>query len=163
MNPIATRLTQDHQDLDSLLRRLAEDAEAPEPGALEKTWTIFESKLIRHMEAEERFLLPLLEASNAAELTRIRLEHARIRDILTELGVAVELHTVRAADVTELVNLLHAHAKHENTALYQLAGDKASRAVEHGIAQMLKHGVAIAVARVATAAAGDPTNRRART
>lgn len=162
MNSIASRLTQDHQELDALLRRLAEDAEAPERGVLEETWSSFESKLIRHMEAEERFLLPLLEVTDAAEVARIRLEHARVRDSLTELGVAVELHTVRAVDVNELVGLLAAHAKHENTALYRLAGEKASRAVEHGVAQLLKHGVAVAAARVATAANIAAANRRER-
>lgn len=138
MNPIAARLTKDHQELDALLRRLAEDTSAPVPGALETTWGLFEGRLIRHMEAEERFLLPLLEASDAAEVARIRREHVQIRDALTELGIAVELHTAREPQIQQLAQLLDAHAKHENDALYRLAGDKASTAVEHGIAQMLK-------------------------
>ncbi len=140
MNPIAARLSKDHQELDTLLRRLGEDAAAPVAGALEATWGVFEAKLIRHMEAEERFLLPLIEASDAAEVARIRREHVQIRDALTELGVAVELHTVREPDITRLVQLLEAHAEHENGALYRLAGDKASTAIEHGIAQLLKQG-----------------------
>jgi hypothetical protein len=144
MNSVAARLTQDHRELDVLLRCLAQDARAPVPGALQTTWASFESKMVRHMETEERFLLPLLEASDAAEVARIRAEHARIRDVLSQLGVAVELHTAREANVRELVELLHAHGKHEEAALYRLAGDKASVSVEHGIAQMLRHGVAIA-------------------
>lgn len=130
----------DHDELDILLRCLAQDALAPVPGTLQATWAKFETKLIRHMEAEERFLLPLLEASDPAEVARIRLEHARIRDALSELGVAVELHTVREASITELIELLQDHAQHEDVALYRLAGEKASAAVEHGISQLLKHG-----------------------
>jgi hypothetical protein len=89
------------------------------------------------MEAEERLLLPLLEASDPAAVARIRLEHARIRDSLTELGVAVELHTVRESHIRELIELLTAHAKHEDAALYRVAGEKASTTVEHGIARVL--------------------------
>lgn len=150
MNSVAARLTQDHQDLDALLRCLSQDAKAPVPGALQATWSMFETKLIRHMQAEEQFLLPLLEASDPEEVTRIRLEHVRIRDSLTELGLAVELHTVREAQITELVELLHAHAKHENGILYRLAGEKASAAVHHGISQLLKHGVAVAAAVISS-------------
>ncbi|HVY32258.1 MAG TPA: hemerythrin domain-containing protein [Polyangiaceae bacterium] len=163
MNSIAAKLTNDHVELDALLRRLAQDAQAPVPGALQATWSELESKLIRHMQAEEQFLLPLLEASDAAEVARIRLEHAHIRDALTELGLAVELHTVREANILELIELLEAHAKHENGALYRLAGDKASAAVEHRIGQLLKHGVAVATSVLAHRGAdAEHSKRRAR-
>jgi iron-sulfur cluster repair protein YtfE (RIC family) len=162
MNSVAARLTQDHQDLDALLRCLAQDTKAPVPGALQATWATFEMKLIRHMQAEEQFLLPLLEASDPQEVLRIRLEHARIRDSLTELGLAVELHTVREANIKELIELLEGHAKHENSALYRLAGDKASAAVHHGISQLLKHGVAVAAAVISNDVEKDSAHRRAR-
>lgn len=160
MNPVAVRLTRDHQELDALLRCLAEDARAPMPGALQATWAKFEAKLIRHMEAEERFLLPLLEASDPAEVVRIRMDHARIRDSLTELGIAVELHTIRESHVSELIALLQEHARHENAALYRLAGEKASAAVEHGIAHLLRHGVAVAAATVASGVSADDVEER---
>jgi hemerythrin-like domain-containing protein len=162
MNPLSTKLTQDHRELDALLRCLAQDAQAPMPGELQATWALFESKLSRHMEAEERFLLPLLEASDPAEVARIRLEHARIRNLMTELGVNIDLHTARQANVLELIELLHDHAKHENGVLYRLAGDKASASVEHGIARLLRHGVAVAASMVARAADGPRTDERAR-
>jgi len=142
MNSVAAKLTKDHQELEALLRCLAEDTQAPVPGTLQKTWSTFETKLIRHMNVEERLLLPLLEASEPAEVARIRQEHARIRDLVTELGLAVELHTVREANIAELIGLLRAHAGHEDGALYRLAGDKASAAVDDGVAQLLEHHVA---------------------
>jgi hypothetical protein len=138
MNPIATRLTKDHQELDALLERLAEDAAAPVAGALAATWEEFEAKLLRHMAAEERFLLPLLEATEQAEVVRIRCEHATIRNRLTEIGLAIELHVIREANISDLAALLQAHTKHENGALYRIAGDKASSVVEHDIAKLLK-------------------------
>jgi hemerythrin-like domain-containing protein len=141
MNQIQAKLTTDHEELDALLRCLAEDVEAPCAGELEATWAAFESRLIRHLEAEERFLLPLLEASNPDEVKRIRAEHVHIRDSIAELGVAIELHTARKPHITELIGFLRAHAKHEDEALYQLAGDKASVAVEHSILKTLKDAV----------------------
>lgn len=158
MNSVAARLTKDHAELQGLLERLAQDATAPLAGELEATWAVFERRLIRHMEAEERFLLPLLEASDPDEVARIRVEHARIRDSLTELGVAIELHTIRAPHIDELIALLEAHAKHENVALYRLAGEKASTAVEHGIAERLKSAIS-AVTTAGTAAAPSADGR----
>jgi iron-sulfur cluster repair protein YtfE (RIC family) len=163
MNSIAAKLTKDHEELDVLLRCLAQDAKAPVPGTLQTTWSQLETQLIRHMQAEEQFLLPLLEASDPAEVARIRVEHSRIRDLLTELGLAVELHTIREAKILELIALLQAHAKHENGALYRLAGDKASAAVEHGMGQLLKHGVAVASAVLSHKATdSEHSHRRAR-
>jgi hemerythrin HHE cation binding domain-containing protein len=138
MNQVAARLAQDHRELDSLLQCLAQDAEAPCAGVLESTWDAVERRLTRHMLAEEQFLLPLVEASNPVEVARARQEHARIRDMMAALGLAIELHTVRAPDIYELIDLLRAHAKHEGEALYALAGSKASVAVEHSLFAKIK-------------------------
>lgn len=157
MNSIAAKLTKDHAEIHDLLQRLAQDANAPLPGALDATWSVFERRLIRHMEAEERFLLPLLEASHPKEVARVQDEHARIRDLIAELGVAVELHTIRVEHVSDLIALLKAHAEHEDRALYQLAGEKASTAIEHGIARQLQSAIeGLASLRV------EPGQRRAR-
>jgi hemerythrin-like domain-containing protein len=138
MNSVADRLTKDHQDLEALLRCLAEDADAPDCGTLEATWSAFEASMTRHLEAEERYLLPLLEASHPAVVERTRFDHARIRNLITALGIAVELHTARKPAILELIALLREHAKHEDEAIYPLAGDKASVIVEHRIAEMLR-------------------------
>lgn len=137
-----------------MLKCLAQDAAAPVCGALEQTWGTFEGQLLRHLEAEERFLLPLLEASDPAEVSRIRAEHARIRELVTELGPAIELHAVREANVTRLIDFLKAHAEHENRALYRLAGDKASSAVLRGISEWLKRGASLAKSVISAGSAG---------
>ncbi len=162
MNSVAAKFTKDHQELEALLRCLEQDAVAPVPSALQATWTTFESRLTRHMDAEEQFLLPLIEASDPGEVARIRTEHTRIRELLTELGVAIELHTIRARNIERLIEVLEAHAKHENGALYRLAGEKASAAVEYGIARLLKHRVAVAASAVLSNLDAAIANRRAR-
>lgn len=138
MNQVRIKLAKDHEELDALLECLAEDVEAPCKGELEATWAAFESRLIRHLEAEERFLLPLVEASSPQEAQRTRDEHVRIRDSIAELGVAIELHTARKPHILELIRFLRSHAKHEDEVLYRIAGDKASVAVEHSILKSLQ-------------------------
>lgn len=145
MNQIRDRLTKDHEDLEALLRCLADDVEAPCAGSLAETWSTFERQLIRHLEAEERFLLPLIEASNPVEAERTRAEHVHIRDSIAELGVAIELHAARKPHIEELIQFLRAHAQHEDEALYQLAGEQASSAVERGVLASIKRVVGVAL------------------
>jgi hemerythrin-like domain-containing protein len=141
MNPIRARLAADHEELDALLTCLAEDIESPCKGQLVATWAAFESQLMRHLEAEERFLLPLVEAGNPGEVARTRAEHAQIRDAVAELGIAIELHNARKPNIVEFIAFLRQHAKHEDEALYQLAGQLASVSVETRILETLKNAV----------------------
>jgi Hemerythrin HHE cation binding domain len=138
MSQIRDRLGEDHEEIRALLQHLAEDAEAPNSAELEASWDTLEVRLLRHMEAEERYLLPLLEASHAVEAERIRVEHARIRGTIARLGIAIELHAARKSDLSRLIELLNAHSAYEDAALYELAGDKASVAVGHSITATLK-------------------------
>ncbi len=147
MNQVHARLAKDHEELHALLECLAEDVEAPECGELEATWGALEARLLRHIDAEERYLLPLLEASHPAEVARNRAEHARIRDLVAELGIAVELHSARKPAVMQLIELLTRHAQHEDEVLYRLAGAKASVAVAHSVFATLKDALGTAVRR----------------
>lgn len=45
-------------------------------------------------------------------------EHRRIRELVAELGVAVDLHTARKDAVLRLVRLLREHAQAEDRSLY---------------------------------------------
>jgi len=90
------------------------------------------------MRAEELYLLPLLEASHPTEVERTHAEHARIRELVDELGVAVELHTARKPAITELIELLKLHSAREDEALYSWAGDKASTAVQRSLFSALR-------------------------
>lgn len=138
---VRTKLVQDHETLDALLAQLAAEAQDSNRPGLQATWNEFEARLIAHINAEERYLLPLIEADNPREVAQTRREHGEIRDLIAELGVTIELHTAREPDIRRLVDLLRAHAKHEEEALYTLAGDKASTAVEHSISSTLKAAV----------------------
>jgi hemerythrin-like domain-containing protein len=125
-SPAATirdRFLADHRRLEDLFEQLLDAFESGAREELSPLWTRFESDLGRHMDAEERFLLPAFAAINAKEAAAIRADHQKIRCQLAELGVGVDLHIVRLAVASELVEHLRAHAHREDKLLYQWADE----------------------------------------
>jgi hemerythrin-like domain-containing protein len=165
MNDVRLQLIKDHEELEQLLRRLSEGSAAPEAEALLPTWCQFETRLLAHMDAEERHLLPLMETSHPLQTARARTEHARIRRLVSELGVAIELHTARRPAITELIAVLREHAEHEDQLVYQLASQRAPAAVRDRISAALKISARLALvvaARVRPDELPKPqTNRQA--
>ncbi len=144
MNQVRLHMAEDHRELERLLKRLSDDAQAPECAALHCTWCEFESRLLGHMAAEEDYLLPLIEASHTAEVTRTLAEHKQIRRQVSELGVAIELHTVRQPAIEELIRTLQAHAHYEDQTLYPLAGEEAPPVLQQRLSAMLKSAMRLA-------------------
>ena len=153
MNEVMTRLLQDHREIDALLRSLSEDATGPGGAPLQSTWGQLENRLTCHMEAEERFLLPLIEDAHPTEVRRTRLEHVQIRHLVAELGVAIDLHTARQPAIDALVNVLRDHAQHEDSVLYGFAGDQASRSIHDKLSSLLHAGQQAIVGATSTATA----------
>lgn len=163
MNSIQTRLDQDHREIEALLDSLAQASAGPND-ELRETFDGLESRLLRHMEIEEEYLFPLVAVTHAAEVDQTRIEHARIRQLVSELGLAIELHAARRPKVVELIEVLRAHAAREDQTVYPFAGERASTSVEHRVVTMLK-GVARSVlesAKQSAAAASDGTKGRHR-
>ena len=90
MTQARERLKADHQQLDGLLLALARATETPDWDALEASWDAIEARLLCHMEAEELYLLPLLEPSHPREVKRVLTEHAQLRGRMAELRIAFE-------------------------------------------------------------------------
>lgn len=153
MNEVQSRLDQDHRELSQLLWRLSQDARDPSGLELQATWRELEHRLLAHLDAEEQFLLPLVEASHPFQVECTRREHGEIRRIVAELGIAVELHTVRESAISELVRTIDEHAEREDRTLYRFAGEKASVAVQHRIALALRESTTAALAAVKRATA----------
>lgn len=121
MARIRDELHADHVRLDRLFRELVDSVEGADPPTIQRMWSRFESGLLAHFDAEERYILPLLEKDHAAEARGIEQEHDRIRRLVAELGVRADLHTLRKNVVDELVATLRAHAEREDRTLYPLA------------------------------------------
>jgi len=114
----ATHLRDEHEQLERLLSQLSEYTDSCDAGRLQETWSKLENCLSSHLQTEEQQLLPSFLASNPDEVRSILTEHRRIRELVAELGVAVDLHTARKDAVLRLVRLLREHAPAEDRSLY---------------------------------------------
>ena len=88
---------------------------------LNERWAAYEDGILAHLDAEEMFLLPGLKAHDPVCAARISEEHAKIRELLAEVGVGLDLHIVREDQVRELARFLRDHAKMEEVPLYTWA------------------------------------------
>ena len=115
---LVASLRHDHAQLEELLVKLSDDADSSDPRLLQETWGKFESCLTRHLRKEEQELLPRFVASHPDEVRSTLSEHQRIRELVAELGVGVDLHTVRKEVLLGLVRRLREHAQAEDRSLY---------------------------------------------
>lgn len=114
-------LGRDHERLDRLFRDLLAAFEADARTEVARLWNEFDGDLRHHMRLEEELLLPKFAELNADEAAALRAQHDLIRDKLLQLGVGVDLHMTRHAQVDEFVRELRAHAKREDDLMYRWA------------------------------------------
>jgi len=117
------RLVADHRELEDLFADLLGAFAANDGERAAILWNEFDNHLTKHLEAEERFLIPQLFAANPREARTILREHRHIRSRLVEAGVGVDLHVVRLDAVRGFVEELRAHARHEDDILYRWADE----------------------------------------
>lgn len=130
-------LARDHRRVQALLDGLLDDFEEDDRADLRDSWKRFEEGLSAHLAAEESYLLPQFARVEPEEAARLAADHDAFRARLAELGVGVDLHSVRLATVRELADALEAHARREDELFYRWAeGASASdrAAVEGGLA-----------------------------
>lgn len=118
MHPARRHLSDDHARLERLSAELESALEGGDRSAIQEVWTRFEATLLSHLDAEERWLFPLLSAEHAAELKALRAQHARLRHLASEEGLAADLRTLRRETAGELLTELRAHAKREDETVY---------------------------------------------
>lgn len=118
-------LEQDHQRFAENLAHLVAAENASDDALVRHEWDALESGVLRHLDCEEMFLLPGFEKEQPAEAAAIRDQHARIRSIFGEIGIALDLHLLGSERVTELRDLLLSHVDLERRSLYVWARSKA--------------------------------------
>lgn len=121
MKGLHAALHNDHQRLDALFEELQSSVHVGDAAAAQEAWTAFERGLLAHLEAEEHHMLPVFEREDPDEAVVIRNEHDKIRAMLADIGVGLEIHSAREARVEEFVRFLRAHAKREEAKLYAWA------------------------------------------
>lgn len=135
---IRSVLLGEHVRLEAAMTELANSVEGADPAALTADWRRFERALIDHLELEEHDILPAVEPIDPSAIARVREDHAAIRTLVDELGVEVELHTLREETVDRFLALLRAHAAHEDATIYRAAdalrsSELARRIEEHAV------------------------------
>jgi hemerythrin len=132
-------LGRDHRRLEKLFDYLLEEFEAGDRAGTQKMWTRFEGGLTAHLNAEEKYLLPIFGKAYPAEAAALLHEHQLIRARVEELGVGVELHLVNLAIARELVETLRAHARREDEMMYGWAEREAGLAELEALASEVGH------------------------
>lgn len=121
LDSIREKLSADHVRLEGLfedtLRRFALD----DPDETRAAWGAFERGLATHLDAEEKLILPAFACAHPVEAAAIGGEHDKIRARLLELGIAVDLHTVRMTAARAFVRELGEHAYREDALMYRWA------------------------------------------
>ncbi len=128
-------MTRSHKYLRTLLGRLLAAMEANAGDEVRRLWNELDHGLLAHMEAEERFVLPVFMHVDAEEARALLREHGLLREQLLELGVRVDLHCVRYDASREFAELLDRHAGREENLLYRWASDRLESSVVTEIEQ----------------------------
>lgn len=114
-------LADHHRETEHACTALLARLYADDPRELVEGFRCFERAVLDHIGAEEYLILPAYALHAPSDASALQAEHAQIRDALNRLGVEVDLHVARARSITDLVDLLRAHAEHEDIAMYPWA------------------------------------------
>lgn len=118
MNDTEFSLPEHHHDLEAHFQRLMARCQGGDPIELRCEWTLFERELTEHLALEEKELIPRFRRDRPAEAAEICREHEQVRGALADLGIALDLHALRAGAVQEFIDLLRAHARREEALFY---------------------------------------------
>lgn len=118
MHPARRHLAEDHARLERLYAELENSLDSADSAVTQAAWTRLEHDLLGHLEAEERWLFPLMREAHATEVKALMKEHDRLRHLLSEEGLAADLHTLRRDTAQELIQELRAHGAHEDDTIY---------------------------------------------
>lgn len=121
-------MTRSHDYLRDLLERVLAAMQANARDDVHELWTELDHGLLAHMEAEERFVLPVFAHVDRDEARALLREHGLLRELLLDLGIAVDLHYVRYERSQEFAELLKHHAGREENLLYRWADERLSSA-----------------------------------
>ena len=120
MSDLCSYFRQEHARLRALLDQLSSPTAPADRAGLLALWVLFAGGLKLQFRLEEAQLLPLIDRSHAADCRRVRYEHDRIRDLLSDLTALAEAGGLFRQTLDELATALEAHAKWEGSAIHPL-------------------------------------------
>ena len=139
-SPIGHVLDQHHREIEEACLALLGAGFACDPCEMVQRWSEIEHQLSDHMTAEEHFLFPAYQHAEPENAQDLRDQHAQLREQALEIGIAVQLHTVRMEQIQAFVAALRAHAQCEEAWLYRWADRHVSDAERHRMHEYLAAG-----------------------
>jgi uncharacterized protein (TIGR02284 family) len=100
-------------------------------------WNELEELLLRHVNAEEMFLLPAFSKEEPTEASVLRAEHTEIRKQLGEIGLALDLHSLRLEQIDDVYRAVARHIARETRTLYPWADQEKNRPLVEALARRL--------------------------
>lgn len=117
---ISTLLGEDDRRLESRLEEACRASRSGDAAAAAAGFATFESRLRRHLHAEEQILFPAFESliGTAGPTHSLRGDHRRIRDLLEEIAHLLAFSEPIDAPVGDLRSFLEAHDTKEAAIVY---------------------------------------------
>ena len=144
---IQTLFSDDHTRLDRLLGEALAQADDPDAAEFRDCWSCLEMGLLTHLHAEEVHLFRAFRHAHPEQAQALMAEHERLREHLTELSIALDLHCLKDHQIRSLGEQIRAHAAHEDALLYPWAARHLDKLVATDIASSLAAGRAPAAQR----------------
>jgi hemerythrin-like domain-containing protein len=116
-------LLADHRRMDGVLTRIVVALEAVDPDRVATEWAEFHRALTRHLDAEDRYLIPALFVSRPRDAQSLLQEHRHVRGRVVDLDNHIGKGTLNADTLRGFVDELSAHARRETAVLYEWADD----------------------------------------
>lgn len=110
-------LPEEHQRLNEVFQSLLNCASTGDWRSCDQTWDGFCEALLKHLELEETAFFPRFMEEGVRErraTQELLLDHDEIRRQLHELGLSIQLHTIRAETIATFISAMRQHAKKED-------------------------------------------------
>ncbi|HET7503496.1 MAG TPA: hemerythrin domain-containing protein [Kofleriaceae bacterium] len=127
-----------HREIEAECFEIMSAGFADEPRDLTMRWAKVERELLEHMAAEERLIFPAYQHADPENAQDLRDEHAVLREHALEIGIAIQLHTIRCEQLQQFVDELRAHAVHEEASVYRWAQTHLDRSRRHTLLSLVR-------------------------
>jgi polyisoprenoid-binding protein YceI len=138
-------LSDEHAQLERLLDAAAAQAAEADSGSFRETWRELELALLTHFHGEEIHLFRAFRHAHPEQAQLLMAEHERIRERLTELSIALDLHCLRDHQLRALAQEFRAHTSQESALLFPWAARHLDKVVATQLGRTFAAGRAGAV------------------
>lgn len=137
-HPVDAVLGAHHREIEAECLEIMSAGFADDAPDLTRRWGKVERELLQHMAAEERMVFPAYHQANRENAQDLRREHAALRAHALEIGIAIQLHTIRCEQLQQFVDQLRAHARHEEASLYRWAQGNLDASHRHTLLALVR-------------------------